>query len=107
MDNAKFLATALRSIFTEVVPCFVEPVIRQGIADGSITTAYPTEVAESCLILLNLWAGIFSRTREDFIAKFRFLKAMTDALGVPVFDEPLLETLDAYYTRLAHKLSAQ
>ena len=32
---------------------------------------------------------------------------MTDALGVPVFDQTLMDTLDAYYTRLASKLSSQ
>ena len=59
------------------------------------------------MVLLNLWAGIFSRSREDFMAKFRFLQAIADGLGIPVFDQTLMDTLDAYYTRVAHKLSAQ
>lgn len=51
MDNAKFLATEMRSIFTEVVPCFVEPIIRQGMADGSIQTEHPKELAEAMMML--------------------------------------------------------
>lgn len=85
----------------------IQRLLEEGIADGSVTTAYPRELAESCLLLLNLWAGLFSHTREEFLSKFRFLKAMTDALGVPVFDQTLMDTLDAYYTRLASKLSSQ
>ncbi len=77
-------------------------------------------------MLLNLWAGIFSHSRKEFMAmfgknyledgpgengqtefmdKFEFLRDMTDALGVPVFDQSLMDTLDAYYTRFSHKLS--
>ena len=86
------------------------PIIRrlleEGNADGSISTPCPKEAAESFLILLNLWAGIFSHSREDFMAKFRFLQAMTDGLGIPVFDRTLMDTLDAYYTKLAPKLAA-
>ena len=55
MDNAKFLATELRSIFTEVVPFFVEPIIRQGMADGSIRTEHPKELAEAMIILADGW----------------------------------------------------
>ena len=57
------------------------------------------------MVLLNLWAGVFSHSREEFMAKFRFLKAMSDGLGIPVFDQALMDTLDAYYTRIAHKLA--
>ena len=56
-------------------------------------------------MLLNLWAGIFSHSRKEFMDKFEFLRDMTDALGVPVFDQSLMDTLDAYYTRFSHKLS--
>lgn len=83
----------------------IQRLLEEGITDGSITAAQPKELAESCLILLNLWAGIFSHNQEEFMDKFRFLKAMTDALGCPVFDQAMMDTLDAYYTRLAHKIS--
>ena len=55
IDNAKFLVSELRSIFAEVVPDFVEPVIRQGMADGSIQTDRPRALAEVMMMLSDVW----------------------------------------------------
>ena len=55
LDNAKFLAAEMQSIFTEVVPEFVEPIIRQGVADGSIRTDHPKELAEAMILLSDIW----------------------------------------------------
>ena len=68
MDNAKFLATEMRSIFTEVVPEFVEPLIRQGIADGRILLAdgwinpivqptTPEEIRDRCAVYNQLFCS--------------------------------------------------
>ena len=57
------------------------------------------------MVLLNLWAGIFSHTQEEFMTKFRFLKVIADGLGIPVFDQALMDTLEAYYASVAHKLA--
>ena len=54
LDNAKFLAAEMQSIFTEV-PEFVEPIIRQGVADGSIRTDHPKELAEAMILLSDIW----------------------------------------------------
>ena len=40
LDNAKFLTAEMQNIFSEVVPEFMEPILRQGIADGSIKAYY-------------------------------------------------------------------
>lgn len=55
LDNAKFLAAEMQSIFTEVAPEFVEPIIRQGVADGSIRTEHPKELAEAMILLSDIW----------------------------------------------------
>lgn len=55
LDNAKFLAAEMQSIFTEVIPEFVEPIIRQGVADGSIRTDHPKELAEAMILLSDIW----------------------------------------------------
>lgn len=104
--NPQLLQLLLTTSVHNAAP-IIQRLLEEGVADGSITTAHPKELAESCLVLLNLWAGVFSHSREEFMSKFRFLKEMTDALGVPVFDQSLMDTLDAYYSRFAHKLSGQ
>lgn len=85
----------------------LQATLEQGIQDGSITTPYPKETAESLLLLLNLWVGIFSEDKEDFLQKLSFLKAMTDALGVPVFDETLMSEAERYFDCLASKFQSQ
>ena len=55
LDNDKFLATEMRSIFMEVAPDFIEPILRQGMADGSIQTDHPRELAEAMMLLSDLW----------------------------------------------------
>ncbi|MCI8651006.1 MAG: TetR/AcrR family transcriptional regulator [Oscillospiraceae bacterium] len=105
-NNPQLIRLLLTTSVRDAAP-IIQRLLEEGNADGSLSTPYPKEAAESFLVLLNLWAGIFSRSREDFMAKFRFLQAMADGLGIPVFDQTLMDTLDAYYTRVAHKLSAQ
>lgn len=104
-NNPQLIRLMLTTSVRDGAP-IIQRLLEEGNADGSISTPYPKEAAESFLVLLNLWAGVFSHTREEFIAKFRFLKAMADGLGIPVFDQSLMDTLEAYYTRVAHKLAA-
>lgn len=37
------------------MPHYVQPVIEQGVADGSIQTEYPRELSEIIIMLTNLW----------------------------------------------------
>lgn len=34
---------------------YVEPAIREGVADGTVTSEYPRETAEVILLFANLW----------------------------------------------------
>ena len=104
LKDPRILAAAMEANRRVLTPLWFA-LIEEGRRDGSIQTEHPKELAESCLVLLNLWAGIFSHSRKEFMDKFEFLRDMTDALGVPVFDQSLMDTLDAYYTRFSHKLS--
>ena len=107
--NPKILHLLLTSSVKEGAP-ILQAMLEEGIADGSVTTAYPKEMAESLLILFNLWVGVFSSDREDFYHKLRYLKDMTDSMGVPVFDASLMAEIDRYYDHISakfHRPSAQ
>ena len=107
--NPKILHLMLTSSVKEGAP-ILQAMLEEGIADGSVTTAYPKEMAESLLILFNLWVGVFSSDREDFYRKLRYLKDMTDSMGVPVFDASLMAEIDRYYDHISakfHRPSAQ
>lgn len=84
VKNARLLGMQFASINDETVPLFVEPIIRQGMEDGTIRTEHPQEMAEVVVLLANLWVSPMFR--------------MTDA-------EHMLRRLD-YYVNLLHLLGA-
>ncbi len=99
MDNARFLATEMWSIFTEVVPCFVEPVIRQGMADGSIRTEHPRELAEAMMMLSDMWINPIVRptTPEEIQARCAVYNQLFRSFGIEeLIDEEVVCALEAY-----------
>ena len=108
MDNAKFLATELRSIFTEVVPCFVEPIVRQGMADGSIRTEHPKELAEAMMMLSDMWINPIVRptTPEEIQARCEIYNRLFQGFGVEgLIDREIVGTL-MQYAEMAHPPSS-
>ena len=108
MDNARFLATEMWSIFTEVVPCFVEPVIRQGMADGSIRTEHPKELAEAMMMLSDMWINPIVRptTPEEIQARCEIYNRLFQGFGVEgLIDREIVGTL-MQYTEMAHPPSS-
>lgn len=104
LDNAKFLATEMRSIFTEVVPLFVEPIIRQGMADGSIPTQYPRELAEAMLLLSDIWINPIVRptTPEEIRARCAVYNQLFGTFGIDgLIDQEIVDTL-VRYGEMAH-----
>lgn len=98
MKNPRFLTQQLYSTIENIVPQLVEPMIKEGIKDGSIVSDNPKEVAEVFMILMNVWINpsIFHSTEEEFKNKFMFLKKLVADLGIPVLDDSILEVLERY-----------
>lgn len=104
MDNPKFLAAEMHSIFTEVVPCFVEPVIRQGMADGSIHTDRPRELAEAMMMLSDVWINpiVQPSTPEQIRARCEIYDRLFRSFGIEgLIDQEIVDTL-VRYTEMAH-----
>ena len=99
MDNAKFLVTEMNSIFAEVVPCFVEPIIRQGMADGSIRTDHPRELAEAMMMLSDVWINPIVRptTPEEIRARCAVYNQLFRGFGIDgLIDREIIATLVDY-----------
>lgn len=98
MKNPRFLTQQLYDTVENIVPNLVEPIIREGIKDGSIVTNNPKEVAEVFMILMNIWINpaIFHSTEEEFKNKFFFCKKLISDLGIPMLDDSVLEILERY-----------
>lgn len=78
LENPKLLAMQMREIFLDVVPHYVQPVIEQGVADGSIQTKYPRELSKVIIMLANLWLNpLVLETDVDSMEKrVRFFNLM-------------------------------
>ena len=99
LDNAKFLAAEMQSIFVEVAPEFVEPIIRQGVADGSICTDCPKELAEALMLLSDIWINPIVRpsSPEEVRARCRLYNQLFGAFGVvDLINGEMVETLTQY-----------
>ena len=104
MDNPRFLATEMRSIFTEVVPFFVEPIIRQGMADGSIQTEHPKELAEAMMMLSDVWINpiVQPSTPEEIRARCAVYNQLFSSFGAGGLIDG--ETIDIllHYAEITH-----
>ena len=88
MRSSRILAREYLDLF-DVAHAFIEPAIREGVADGSISATHPRETAEVMLLLANLWMVPLFHPLEDEGAYERrvevFLRVMR-ALGVDMAD---------------------
>ncbi len=89
----------LFSIFSETIreaaPDYILPIIRQGIADGTIITDYPEQLAELIILVANIWTNpmIFDNTPEESYAKFMIFRQMMQGFGLDIVDDEMLERL--------------
>ncbi|MGL4874854.1 MAG: TetR/AcrR family transcriptional regulator [Clostridium sp.] len=98
MKNPRILTQQLFDAVDTIAPNAIEPIIREGIEDGSIKTNNPKEIAESFLVLMNMWLNpsVFFTSKEEFKRKFDFLKDMLIGLGMPILDDEFLEVMELY-----------
>ena len=94
-NNPKLLASLLNDTIKEVPPVYITPIIEQGIADGSIQTDYPEQLAELIILVANIWMNpmVFEDTREHAYGKFQVFRQMMQGLGLDIVDEKMLERL--------------
>lgn len=65
LDNPRFLAMQIAQLYQIVAPKFIQPILRQGIEDGSIQAANPCELAEAIMVLSNVWLNPLVSTTDD------------------------------------------
>lgn len=77
----------------------IADVIREGIEDRSITTAFPDECAEILLLLLNFWCDtdIFQGDFSTLHKRFRFLQHLMRQLGVDILEDEIINTISDFY----------
>ena len=107
-NNPKLLFSIMHDTIENVVPDYILPIIRQGIADGSIETDYPEQLAELILLVANIWMNpmIFNSSEEETYRKYMVFCQMMESFGLDVADSELLgrlEKLTSIYQKSKNK----
>ncbi|MEF3305635.1 TetR/AcrR family transcriptional regulator [Paenibacillus sp. GYB003] len=107
LRNPKLLAAQIEHIIQKAVPVYIQPIIEQGMKDGSIRTDYPRELSEVLVILTNLWLNpaVIEATPEIMLRKLRFFDELLKSMGLDVFDEQIFQRYEELYRLSAREVS--
>ncbi|MDE6983635.1 MAG: TetR/AcrR family transcriptional regulator [Lachnospiraceae bacterium] len=94
-DNVMLLYSIFRETMDVAAPCYIQPIIEQGIADGSICTDYPAELSSLIILVANIWMNpmIFDESAEEAYRKFKVFGQMMQGFGLDIMDDAMLERL--------------
>lgn len=94
-NNPRLIFSIFRETVDEVAPNYILPIIEQGIADGSIQTDYPAELAELIILAANIWMNpmIFDSSEEESHRKFMVFRQMMKGFGLDIVDDEMLDRL--------------
>lgn len=98
-DNPRLRTLILDSTMNHSAP-FVAELLEEGIRDGSIQVSRPKELSEMMMILMNIWIGMYTESREDFLAKVDCYREFCENMGLPVFDDKLKNAFIEYYDKV-------
>lgn len=98
LKNPQMLAMQIEGIYTESVPHFVQPIIEEGVADGSIKTDYPKELAEMILLLINIWLIplVHDEDPSSVTNRFALFQEMMGKMGIEIFDKDAVKRLEKF-----------
>lgn len=91
--------TLLFSMFRDTVdgvsPNYILPIIREGVADGTIRTDCPEELAELIILLANIWMNpmVFGNSPEQIYRKFSVFRQMMQGFGLDILDEEIQDRM--------------
>lgn len=96
LKNPKLLVMQI-NVTMKIANDILEDFIRTGISDGSIKTDYPKELAEVIALIINIWLNpfVFEVTAEEAYRKCMFVKQMTEAMGLDIFDERIINAFNS------------
>ena len=99
--NPRLLMEMINSNRKILTPYYQE-LLEEGNRDGSIHTEYAKEIAELMPLLTSLWMlpSVFPGAKEDMRHKFLFIGEMLDKMGVPLFDQEILQIVDEFFDQL-------
>ena len=106
--NPRLLMEMINSNRKILTPYYQE-LLEEGNRDGSIHTKYAKEIAELMPLLTSLWMlpSVFPGSKEDTKHKFLFIGEMLEKMGVPLFDQEILQIVDDFFDQLPETLQKE
>lgn len=94
-NNPRLIFSIFRETVDKAAPEYIQPIVKQGISDGSIQTDYPAELAELIILVANIWMNpmIFDNSVEEAYHKFMVFRQMMKGFGLDIVDEEMLDRL--------------
>lgn len=99
LDNPRFLAMQIAQLYQIVAPKFIQPILQQGIDDGSIQATNPGELAETIMVLSNVWLNpLVSMTDETGMRnRCKTFNDLLQGVGINKFlDDEMIEGYISY-----------
>ncbi|GIO56999.1 MULTISPECIES: TetR/AcrR family transcriptional regulator [Paenibacillus] len=109
LRNPKMLAALIENIIDKAVPIYIQPIIEQGMRDGSIQTDYPRELSEVLMVLTNIWLNpaIIPASPEVVLRKVKFFDEILKGLGLDLFDEQMIQRYEELLRMSAREVSKE
>lgn len=95
----------LRSVH-DIAPNALQPVLEEGIKDGSIHVPFAKELAEIISLLANIWLNplVFPMNDEELEKKYQVVLEMMEMLGVDVSDiYPAIDNMNKQFNALENR----
>lgn len=91
-NNPRLLASLLYETIELTAPEYIQPIIEEGIADGSIVAEHPKQLAELISLVANVWINpmIFDSSEEETYHKFLVFDQMLKGMGLDIVDEEMI-----------------
>lgn len=101
ISDPKFFKNQISETYEFVAPFYVQPIIEEGMKDGSIKTTHPKELAEVIITLFNIWINpmIAKAAPDEMRGKFEFLIVLLKGIGIEILDEESIEKYVEYCNR--------
>ncbi|MGC5772594.1 TetR/AcrR family transcriptional regulator [Paenibacillus pabuli] len=109
LRNPKMLAAQIENMIEKAIPVYIQPIVEQGMRDGSIRTDYPRELSEVLIILTNLWLNpaVIPASPEMMLRKVRFFDEILKGLGLDLFDEQMFQRYEELFRMSAREVSIE
>lgn len=96
LENPKLLVYYLKMVAYTIVPDYIVPVIRQGAADGSISTPYPEELADVIMLLTDIWVNpiIYPMTDSQMTNRILLVNELLKPMGIELISKDMISYMN-------------